>query len=65
MKSQPQPRGPGAPPGNTNAATDHPADSIIHIRVRRAQKGEYVRASRRKGLSLSAWILSTLDNALK
>lgn len=38
-------------------------DSVIVLRIPRAQKGRYVAASRAADLTLAAWITATLDAA--
>lgn len=53
--AQPDPRKPGRPIQDGEAATHH-----IHLRTTAARKNAYVRAARGK---LSAWIFAQLDRA--
>ena len=52
----------GAPKGSQNAKKpiDELATSFLHIRVRPADKGKWIKAAMHKG-GLSAWVIETLN----
>ena len=56
------------PHGNTGKKNalkgDDVADAYLHIRCTKAQKGEYIKASRSKGLKLTQWALEHLDKII-
>lgn len=56
--SPPPPRRRGRPPGSVAQEKN---DAEVHFRCRLASKRRWVRAARRQGLSLAAWIIETLD----
>ena len=58
------PRGMHANLGNLNAQGDLPADTQLQLRLNSAAKARYVKAAKRDGLKLSAWVIKHLDAAV-
>lgn len=54
-------KSPKKDPRGRKTASDEPADSVIVLRLPRAKKASYVRASRPG--TLTAWCLAKLDEA--
>lgn len=50
----PQP-GPGRPKGEDNL------DAVVHLRCKRSDKGRWVLAARKRGMTLSKWIIERLN----
>ena len=53
--------------GNKNAVKpdDHKAESYIHARCTSSDKANWVRAAKSKGMKLTEWIVSVLNEAIK
>jgi hypothetical protein len=50
----------GRPPGTTK---DDAKDGVVRMRVRLAQKGEWVRKARKAGKSLTQWLTDLANDA--
>ena len=57
-KEETEPRGPGRPVGWRK---EDGRDGAVRLRVRLEDKGRWVRAARRRGMTLSAWLEETAN----
>lgn len=52
-------------PSNNSKPDGNKAESFVHMRCIRADKGAWVHAARTKGMKLTEWIIQTLNAAIK
>lgn len=52
-------------PSNNSKADGNKAESFVHMRCFKSDKGAWVHAAREKGMKLTEWIIQTLNAAIK
>ena len=53
----------GGQPGNANAKKDTLNDDVLYLRVPRANRVNWLWASKKRKLKLRDWVMEALDNA--
>ena len=60
-----KPHGLKGRPSNAAKPPDQKAESFIHARCKRSDKAAWVKAAQAKGMNLTDWIISVLNDAVK
>ena len=65
MKMEDKPHGLKGRPSNAAKPPDQKAESYIHARCTSSDKAGWVKAAQSKGMKLTEWIVSVLNEAVK